>query len=149
MLSEAQAILTIHSVDSQYMGVLPFFINVEMPTHSRQGEQVGIRVTVFNYMKTAIEAIVLLEGSDAYKFVHVEEEGIVSGIFIVSLSTSVRLMTEFVLGEFIQPENHVRRASILRLHQTSGRGHRLPAHSAGTVGRRARICPRYDSHCHR
>lgn len=59
------------------MGILPFFINVEMPTRSRQGEQVGIRVTVFNYMKNAIEAVVLLEGSESYKFVHVEEEGIV------------------------------------------------------------------------
>ncbi|XP_065221551.1 CD109 antigen-like [Planococcus citri] len=62
----------------EYMGILPFFINVEMPTRSRQGEQVGVRVTVFNYMKNAIEAVVLLEGSDSYKFVHVEEEGIVS-----------------------------------------------------------------------
>lgn len=60
------------------MGILPFFINVEMPTKCRSGEQVGVRVTVFNYMKTAIEAVVLLEGSDSYKFVHVEEEGIVS-----------------------------------------------------------------------
>lgn len=62
----------------EYMGILPFFINVEMPSKSRTGEQVGVRVTVFNYMKTAIEAIVLLEGSDSYKFVHVEEDGIVN-----------------------------------------------------------------------
>lgn len=48
-----------------------------MPTRSRQGEQIGVRVTVFNYMLNAIEALVLLEGSDSYKFVHVEEEGIV------------------------------------------------------------------------
>ncbi len=60
------------------MGILPFFINVEMPTKSRQGEQIGVRVTVFNYMKNSIEALVLLEKSDSYKFVHVEEEGIVS-----------------------------------------------------------------------
>lgn len=64
------------------MGILPFFINVEMPSKSRTGEQVGVRVTVFNYMKTAIEAIVLLEGSDSYKFVHVEEDGIVSNLSI-------------------------------------------------------------------
>jgi hypothetical protein len=62
----------------QYVGVLPFFINVEMPTTSRQGEQVGIRVTVFNYMPSPIEATVVLAGSPDYKFVHVGKNGIVS-----------------------------------------------------------------------
>ncbi|XP_037809897.1 CD109 antigen [Lucilia sericata] len=61
----------------EYVGVQPFFINVEMPTECRQGEQVGIRVTVFNYMTTPIEATVVLHGSPDYKFVHVEENGIV------------------------------------------------------------------------
>lgn len=61
----------------EYVGVQPFFINVEMPTDCRQGEQVGIRVTVFNYQTTAIEATVVLHGSPDYKFVHVEENGIV------------------------------------------------------------------------
>ncbi|XP_030384832.1 CD109 antigen [Scaptodrosophila lebanonensis] len=61
----------------EYVGVQPFFINVEMPSTCRQGEQVGIRVTVFNYMTTPIEATVVLHGSSDYKFVHVEEDGIV------------------------------------------------------------------------
>uniref|UniRef100_A0A1A9WXK7 Thioester-containing protein 6 n=1 Tax=Glossina brevipalpis TaxID=37001 RepID=A0A1A9WXK7_9MUSC len=61
----------------EYIGVQPFFINVEMPDTCRQGEQVGIRVTVFNYMTTAIEATVVLHDSSDYKFVHVEEDGIV------------------------------------------------------------------------
>lgn len=61
----------------EYVGVQPFFINVEMPTDCRQGEQVGIRVTVFNYQTTAIEATVVLHASPDYKFVHVEENGIV------------------------------------------------------------------------
>ncbi|XP_025075919.1 CD109 antigen [Pogonomyrmex barbatus] len=61
----------------EYTGVLPFYINVEMPTHSRQGEQIGIRVSVFNYMRYNIEATVVLAGSRDYKFVHVEENGIV------------------------------------------------------------------------
>lgn len=61
----------------EYVGVQPFFINVEMPTDCRQGEQVGIRVTVFNYQTTSIEATVVLHGSPDYKFVHVEENGIV------------------------------------------------------------------------
>ncbi|KAK6643489.1 hypothetical protein RUM43_004996 [Polyplax serrata] len=61
----------------EYVGVLPFFIEVEMPTTSRQGEQIGIRVAVFNYMTTDIEATVILAGSNDYKFVHVEMDGIV------------------------------------------------------------------------
>lgn len=56
---------------------MPFFINVEMPTNCKQGEQIGIRVTVFNYMCSSIEAVVILSGSESYKFVHVEENGIV------------------------------------------------------------------------
>lgn len=61
----------------EYVGCQPFYINVEMPTDCRQGEQVGIRVTVFNYMTTSVEATVVLHGSPDYKFVHVEEDGIV------------------------------------------------------------------------
>jgi CD109 antigen len=62
----------------EYVGCQPFYINVEMPTDCRQGEQVGIRVTVFNYMTTSVEATVVLHGSPDYKFVHVEEDGIVT-----------------------------------------------------------------------
>lgn len=60
-----------------YIAVLPFYINVEMPTHSKQGEQIGIRVSVFNYMRYDIEATVVLTDSKDYKFVHVEDNGIV------------------------------------------------------------------------
>ncbi|XP_050294787.1 CD109 antigen [Anthonomus grandis grandis] len=61
----------------EYVGVLPFYINVEMPNTCMQGEQVGIRVTVFNYMEDEMEATVVLKGSQDYKFVHVEENGFV------------------------------------------------------------------------
>ncbi|KAM3959264.1 macroglobulin complement-related [Aphomia sociella] len=61
----------------QYVGVLPFFIKVEGPDRCRQGEQVGLRVVVFNYQPQNIEAVVVLEASNDYKFVHVEENGIV------------------------------------------------------------------------
>lgn len=57
--------------------MLPFYINLEMPNNCMQGEQVGLRVTVFNYMTTNIEAQVVLDGSPDYKFVHVEENGVV------------------------------------------------------------------------
>ncbi|XP_022836175.1 CD109 antigen-like, partial [Spodoptera litura] len=61
----------------QYVGVLPFFIKVEGPDQCRQGEQVGLRVVVFNYQPQDIEAVVVLSASPDYKFVHVEENGIV------------------------------------------------------------------------
>lgn len=48
-----------------------------MPTTSMQGEQVGVRVSVFNYMTTAMETTVVLNGSPDYQFVHVEENGAV------------------------------------------------------------------------
>lgn len=47
----------------EYVAVLPFYINVEMPMHCKQGEQIGIRVSVFNYMRNNIEATVVLEGT--------------------------------------------------------------------------------------
>ncbi|XP_013162940.1 PREDICTED: CD109 antigen [Papilio xuthus] len=61
----------------RYDGVLPFFIQVEGPDRCKQGEQLGLRVVVFNYQPQAIEAVVVLEASPDYKFVHVEENGIV------------------------------------------------------------------------
>ncbi|XP_026743707.1 CD109 antigen [Trichoplusia ni] len=61
----------------RYIGVLPFFIKVEGPDQCRQGEQVGLRVVVFNYQPQDIEAVVVLSASPDYKFVHVEENGIV------------------------------------------------------------------------
>ncbi|XP_060805697.1 CD109 antigen isoform X2 [Amyelois transitella] len=60
-----------------YVGVLPFFMKVEGPERCRQGEQVGVRVVVFNYQPRAVEAVVVLEASPHYQFVHVEENGIV------------------------------------------------------------------------
>lgn len=62
----------------EYIGVQPFFINLEMPSACGSGEQVGIRITVFNYMTTAIESTVVLHGSPDYKFVHVGDKGIVT-----------------------------------------------------------------------
>ena len=49
-----------------------------MPSQSRFGEQIGIRVSVFNYMTFANEVTVVLQGSDDYQFVHVEEHGFVT-----------------------------------------------------------------------
>ena len=56
-------------------------MKVEGPDKCRQGEQLGLRVAVFNYQEQAIEAVVVLASSPDYKFVHVEENGIVSVLF--------------------------------------------------------------------
>ena len=59
----------------EFAGYRPFYMNVEMPTHCRQGEQVGIRITLFNYMTQEADILVTLADSPDYKFVHVEEFG--------------------------------------------------------------------------
>ena len=48
-----------------------------MPEKCRHGEQIGIRVTVFNYMHKDIEVMVILDDSRDYKFIHVGEKGVV------------------------------------------------------------------------
>ena len=39
----------------QYQSTRPFFIQVEMPTDAVKGEQLGIRIALFNYWNTALE----------------------------------------------------------------------------------------------
>lgn len=58
-------------------GVRPFFINVDMPTYCRQGEQIGIRIDAFNNEPQGIYVTFALLPSDDYKFIHVEELGYV------------------------------------------------------------------------
>ena len=55
-----------------------FYIQVEMPTDIRLGEQVGVRVDAFNFQSQRIEALIILHPSDKYKFVNVEHDGLVS-----------------------------------------------------------------------
>jgi len=59
-------------------GFRPFYMNVEMPSVCRQGEQIGIRITLFNYMTQEADILVTLANSPHYKFVHVGELGQVS-----------------------------------------------------------------------
>ncbi|GFS99779.1 CD109 antigen [Nephila pilipes] len=59
----------------EFSSVKPFYMNVEMPTKSMQGEQIGIRISVFNYMYYEVEALIVVANSPDYKFVHVESFG--------------------------------------------------------------------------
>lgn len=61
-----------------FSSVKRFLMNIELPSISIIGEQIGVRVNLFNYMPNKIEVVVILNDSPDYKFVHVEENGIVS-----------------------------------------------------------------------
>ncbi|XP_053203111.1 CD109 antigen-like isoform X2 [Panonychus citri] len=68
----------LHQKTIEYSSTRPFFMNVEMPSLCTIGEQIGIRVSIFNYMESPIEVLVILGKSKDYKFVHVEAFGFVS-----------------------------------------------------------------------
>lgn len=61
-----------------FSSVQRFLMNVELPSICIIGEQIGVRVNLFNYMPMNIEVVVILNSSPDYKFVHVEENGVVS-----------------------------------------------------------------------
>ncbi|CAB3361002.1 Hypothetical predicted protein [Cloeon dipterum] len=64
----------------QYESQRPFMASLEGATQCRRGEQVGLRLMLFNREPGLHEMLVtvILHGSDDYKFVHVEQDGIVS-----------------------------------------------------------------------
>ncbi|GAB6022547.1 hypothetical protein CHUAL_006653 [Chamberlinius hualienensis] len=70
--------LSLQDKPVMYDGVRPFFMTIELPERCKSGEQIGVRVDVFNNQKFGMFATVVVKGSDDYKFVHVEEWGYVS-----------------------------------------------------------------------
>lgn len=58
-----------------YNTIRPIDFYCEAPHHVHRGEQVGIRCIVLNRSPFEIEAVLVLEGSDDYSFIHVEEYG--------------------------------------------------------------------------
>ncbi|CAF0729389.1 unnamed protein product [Didymodactylos carnosus] len=61
-----------------YEGTRQFFIKVEIPPIVRFGEQIGARVDVFNFQSHRIEALIILHASDKYRFVNLDQNGLVS-----------------------------------------------------------------------
>lgn len=61
----------------KFTSVKPFYTTVEMPAVCILGEQIGIRITIFNYFAEEVEVLIMLMSSPDYKFVHVESSGIV------------------------------------------------------------------------
>ncbi|XP_028967183.1 CD109 antigen [Galendromus occidentalis] len=56
----------------------PFFMTTEAPGEAVLGEQIGLRVFLFNYQHFEIQAELILHDSDDYRFVHVESFGVVN-----------------------------------------------------------------------
>lgn len=61
-----------------YEGTRQFFIKVEIPPIARLGEQIGARVDVFNFQTYRIEALIILHASDNYRFINLDDNGVVS-----------------------------------------------------------------------
>ena len=61
-----------------YEGTRQFFIKVEVPPIVRLGEQIGARVDVFNFQPHRIEALIILHASDNYRFINLDQNGVVS-----------------------------------------------------------------------
>jgi CD109 antigen len=55
-----------------------FYMEVEIPLECRLGEQIGIKVDVFNFQSQRVEGLIILHPSEDYKFVNVEKDGLVS-----------------------------------------------------------------------
>ncbi|CAF1920706.1 unnamed protein product [Rotaria magnacalcarata] len=61
-----------------FEGTRQFFIVVEIPKRPRLGEQIGVRVDVFNFQAHRIEALIILHASPNYRFINIDQDGQVS-----------------------------------------------------------------------
>nr|XP_053644901.1 LOW QUALITY PROTEIN: CD109 antigen-like [Cherax quadricarinatus] len=84
-----------------FTGDPPFYILVEGPSVCRRGEQISIRVLLYNMLSTTIQAVLLLHDSDDYMFVHVEKDGDVQH-FHPRLSRGEHQHLLFIPGEGLQ-----------------------------------------------
>ncbi|KAJ9579706.1 hypothetical protein L9F63_004632, partial [Diploptera punctata] len=69
---------TIIDIPIAFSSTRPFMMHVEGPSACRRGEQLGLRLLLVNNEPYEMLAVVTLHDSPDYKFVHVEENGIVS-----------------------------------------------------------------------
>ncbi|UJR37646.1 hypothetical protein I4U23_030343 [Adineta vaga] len=61
-----------------FEGTRQFFIVVEVPGRARLGEQIAVRVDVFNLQTHRIEALIILHASSKYRFINLDDNGVVS-----------------------------------------------------------------------
>ena len=62
----------------EYSTWRPIFMYCEAPELVKRGETVTLKCCVFNWSQEDMEAVIVLEGSEDYDFVHVEEYGYVA-----------------------------------------------------------------------
>ncbi|XP_042213472.1 CD109 antigen-like [Homarus americanus] len=61
----------------EYSAMPPMYISLEMPDSCRRGEQVGMRIMVFNNLPQEMMILLVLHGADTHRFVLVEDNGVV------------------------------------------------------------------------
>ncbi|XP_063601843.1 CD109 antigen-like [Penaeus indicus] len=64
-------------VPQWYSIIPPVYVSLEMPDSCRRGEQIGMRVMVFNNIEQELLILLVVHGSDDHRFVMVEETGVV------------------------------------------------------------------------
>ncbi len=74
-ISEEKGLRATAEPPPRFSGTRRFYIELEYPELVTRGEQIGLRVAVFNYWTYWTEALVYLEGSPDYKFVSVQWRG--------------------------------------------------------------------------
>ncbi|KAK7085756.1 hypothetical protein SK128_008452, partial [Halocaridina rubra] len=60
-----------------YSAMPPVYISLEVPDSCRRGEQVGLRIMVFNNLPQEMMILMIVHGSESHRFVHVEKNGVV------------------------------------------------------------------------
>ncbi|XP_069938701.1 CD109 antigen [Cherax quadricarinatus] len=61
----------------KYSAMPPMYISLEMPDSCRRGEQIGMRIMIFNNLPQEMMILLVLHGADTHRFVLVEEHGVV------------------------------------------------------------------------
>lgn len=64
--------------EQSYDATPPLLMQVEAPSVCRRGEQIAVRVHLYNSLSQNMLVMVILEGSDDHRFVHVEGDASVS-----------------------------------------------------------------------
>lgn len=78
-----------------------FYIQVEMPEIVTRGEQIGVRIELFNYWMVDLECLVTLLDSDDYRFVLVEDYGRVSSYAPRTSRGDIQTMAYVPAGEML------------------------------------------------
>nr|UCK81481.1 macroglobulin-complement related protein-like 3 [Arenicola marina] len=87
--------------DAQHDTTKRFYMVAECPRAVKRGEQIGIRLALFNNWDQDIEAIVTLHGGEDYRFIFVEDFGYVNSYNprLPVQSGDVQVMVEMEAGE--------------------------------------------------